>query len=354
MRDNEACAFGGSTGKMVSVHDVARRAGVSSTTAKRAIRTPHLLAPETLRRVQEAVAALEYEPNQTAGALRRGHSSSIGLMVGNIVEPFFAELTRSVAHAVRNHGYALLVGDNEYQSEIELPLLRMFTGHRVTGLILRSAFGVPPLDYLLRMQERGTFVIEIDYTFPNSPFGHVLLDNAAAVEDGVRHLHGLGHTRIAALAAHDPLRNPEERSLAFPEAMRKLGLMVPAEYCRLINLLDDGAAYHFTTDLMRLPEPPTAIFALTGNQGMGAFRALRDLGLRIPDDISLLTFDNYSWTSLVEPALDVIEQPVKEMGTLAVTELVRAINAGDPRSISRQRLPARLIRRGSCASPKAT
>jgi LacI family transcriptional regulator len=338
---------------MVSVLDVARRAGVSPTTAKRAIRTPHLLAPQTLRRVQEAIATLEYEPNQTAGALRRGHSATIGLMVGNIVEPFFAQLTRSVARALRGKGYALIIADNEYQTEIELPQLRMFAGHRVAGLILRSAFGEPPRDYLRRLQEHGTFIIEIDYAFADSPFGHVLLDNRAAVEDGVRFLHGLGHRRIAALAAYDPLLNPEERSLAFPEALAAVGLAERPEYRQVLSLLDDGAAYRFTRQLMALPEPPTALFALTGNQCMGAFQALRDLDLRIPGDVSLLTFDNYPWTRLVDPPIDVIEQPVDAMGVAAVEALVAAIERGDPAAIPRRRLPGTFIRRGSCAAPPA-
>jgi LacI family transcriptional regulator len=339
---------------MVSVHDVARKAGVSSTTAKRAIRSPEALAPETLTRVQKAIADLGYEPNHTAGALRRGYSSTIGLMVGNIVEPFFAQLTRSIARETRAKGFALVVADNEYRPDLELSQLQMLSGHRVAGLILRSAFGEPPLDYLLRMRERGTHIIEIDYAFSTSPFGHVLLDNRGAVEAGVRYLHDLGHTRIAALAAYDPVLNPEERSLAFPGALASVGLSENAEYRRVLSLLDDNAAYQLTMDLMRLPDRPTALFALTGNQAMGAFQALRDLGLRIPEDISLLTFDNYPWTSLVQPALDVIEQPVDAMGSAAVRELIQAIEGGGATEMPRLRLPGKFIRRGSCAPPPSS
>lgn len=335
---------------MVSVHDVARRAGVSATTAKRAIRAPHLLAPDTLKRVEKAVDELHYEPNQTAGALRRGRSAAIGLMVGNIVEPFFAELTRSIAKAVRNRGYALLVADNEYQSDVELLHLRTFAGHRVAGLILRSAFGRPHLEYLERMQSRGTAIIEIDYTFPGSPFSYVLLANDQAVRKAVGYLHDLGHRRIAALATYDPVQTPEERSHSFPEAMRELGLSVRPEYQRVISLSDSEATYALTRDLMALPEPPSALLALTGNQGIGAYRALRDAGLRVPTDVSLLTFDNYPWTSLVDPQIDVIQQPIDDMALAAVEALVDAIERGET-AVVRKRLPATLIRRGSCVPP---
>ncbi len=334
---------------MVTIHDVARHAGVSATTAKRAIRAPHLLAPDTLLRVKRSVDELRYEPNHTAGALRRGRSDTIGLMVGNIVEPFFAHLTRVVAREVRSRGYALLVADNEYRSDIELQHLKIFVGQRAAGIILRSGFGTPNLDYLEQMAARGTAIVQVDYFFPDSPFGHVMLANTQAVREGVTYLHGLGHRRIAALATYDAIQTPEERSQAFPEALAAVGLSVPDDYRGVVSLADDEAVYRLTTRLMGLAQPPTALFALTGNQGMSAYRALRDIGLRVPTDVSLLTFDNYAWTSLVDPQVDVIEQPVEEMGLAAVEAVIKGIEHGGP---VRKRFPGRLIRRGSCAPPK--
>jgi LacI family transcriptional regulator len=132
--------------------------------------------------------------------------------------------------------------------------------------------------------------------------------------------------------------------------MRDLGLPVYPEYQRVVSLSDDDAAYHLTRDLMALPEPPTALFALTGNQGIEAYRALRDAGLRVPTDVSLITFDNYPWTSLVDPQIDVIDQPTDEMALTAVEAIVDAIER-DSTATVRKRLPATLIRRGSCAPP---
>jgi LacI family transcriptional regulator len=334
---------------VANIHDVARLAGVSATTAKRAIREPHLLAPETLERVRRAVESLHYEPDQIASALRRGHNRTVGLIIGSIVEPFFATLTRAIGNAVHERGYNLIVADSEYEAGLELQHLKEFSGYRVAGLILRAGYGEPNLDYLERMQKRGTAIVEIDHVYPSSPFSQVMLDNRACVFESVHHLYALGHRRIAALGAYHPRINPEERSQTFVEALRSVGLEPRQDYTRVIRFTQ-REAYELSHYLLSLEEPPTALFALTGSVAIGAFRAIRERGLRVPEDVSLLAFDNYEWTALVEPGIDVIEQPVHAMGLAAVETLFRTID-GSTGSVVRQRFAGTLIRRGSCAPP---
>ena len=336
---------------MPSILDVAKLAGVSPTTAKRAVREPEKLTAQTLERVRDAINRLNYEPDQTAGALRRGHSNTIGLLVGNIIEPFFAALVRRVAREVRAHGKALMIADSEYDTALELEHLRMFHGQRVGALIIRSAFGAGNLDYLKKMHAQGTYILEIDHFLAGSPFSHVMLDNAAGVLEGVSYLHGLGHRRIAALSTYHPQKLQDERARAFPEIMHSLGLSVPRSYQSLSEISEE-AAYRRTLELMRLKTPPTAIFALTGTEGAGAFRALGELGCRIPEDVSLLTWDDYSWTSLVDPPVDAIVQPVEEMGLEAANAVLTALRDRRPDRVIRKRFPARLLRRGSCGPPK--
>lgn len=330
--------------------DVAKAAGVSDATVKRAFRAPHLLAPETLARVLSAADALKYVPNQTAGGLRRGRNYSIGLMVGSILEPFFASIIRVITQEARATGYGVLVADNEYRGALELSNLELFYGHRVAGLITRSAYGQSNLDYLSTMAAAGTQVCEIDYYYPDSPFSRVVLDNRRCVNSTVAYLHELGHRRIAALGTYDRVINPDERSMMFPEAMAQRGLAIPDAYRRVIALTE-AEAYDLTLYLMRLDEPPTALFALNGSGSIGAFRALRELGLEIPHDVSLVGFDNYRWTSLVEPAIDVIEQPTEEMGKAAARIVISAIEAPETAASVRQVFPGRLLKRGSCAPP---
>ena len=272
------------------------------------------------------------------------------MIVGSIVQPFFALLTRAVGQVVHEHGYTFILADSQYRSDLELELVRNFHGNRVAGIILRSGYGDSNVPYLRRIQQSGIRIVEVDHIYPESPFAHVMLDGAGAVETGVRHLRSLGHTRIAAVRDHHPVINPDERSAAFPAIMAEAGLALPDAYRHAIPPVEDEA-YRATKQIMALPNPPTALFALNGSMGVGTYRALKDLGVRIPDDVSLLAFDNYPWTSLVAPGIDVLEQPIEEMGRAAANILFGAIGR-DEVATERRRFQARLIVRGSCAAPR--
>lgn len=336
---------------MPTINDVAALAGVSATTAKRVLREPERVAPATLERVRKAIDELHYVPDERAGALRRGRNRSVGLILASVVEPFFASLMRVVSHTLRQHGYTALVAESEYESELELQSLKLFHGNRVSGLIIRPGYGSPNLDYLLRMRDHGTHIVEIDYHYPDSPFSWIMLDNPRCIREGVRYLHDLGHRRIAALGSYDPIINPEDRSRTFPQAMQELGLEVPDEYRRVIRLTENDA-YRLTHDLMRLDNPPTALFGLNGSSTLGAFLALQELGLRIPHDVSLLSFDDYTWMQVVRPQIDVFAQPVDDMGRLAARLVVSEVEQGGEPQIKHNVFPGELLKRGSCAAPR--
>jgi LacI family transcriptional regulator len=335
---------------VATIHDVAKHAGVSTTTAKRAIREPAKLAPDTLRRVQHAITELHYETDQVASALRSGHTTTIGLVIGSIVEPFFAELTRTIVHDVRERGYALVMADNEYRDDLEAAQLRTFSGHRVAGLIVRSANGAGNLDYLLRLARRGMAIVEVDYFTPSSPLPHVMLDNPGAIDRGVDHLVAYGHRRIASLSSFHRVRNPDERVQAFPKALARHGLPLPPAYLHPVSPTETYG-YQVTRALMDLPDPPTAIFATTGSMATGAYRALKQLGLHVPTDVSLLAFDDYPWMELVEPGIDTLAQPVEAMAHATVRLLFDQIRLGRAAAVERLRFPATLIVRGSVAPP---
>ena len=334
---------------MATIEDVAKLAGVSPTTAKRAIRQPELLAPETLERVQNAVLALQYEPDLVAGALRRGRNKTIGLMVGDILEPIFAQFTRIIGEEVRKRGYSLLLADDEYDAEIELNNLKLFYGHRISGLIIRPAYA-SNYDYLRRLESRGVSIVELDYTQPQSPFSYIMLRNEEASFEAVKYLYELGHRRIAYVGRAEPADYPEERFTGFLKAVEHFELKLPESYLTPLAKFNEQLAFERTHYLLSLPEPPTALFAYNGTHTLSAYRAIRERGLRIPEDISLLGFDNYAWMSLVSPPIDVLEQPVEDMAFAAIDVVLSKI-AGNT-DLVRKRFPATLIKRGSCGAPK--
>jgi LacI family transcriptional regulator len=334
---------------VATIEDVAKLAGVSPTTAKRAIRQPELLAANTLAQVQKAVATLQYEPDLVAGALRRGHNKTIGLMVGDILEPIFAQFTRIIGQEVRKQGYSLLLADDEYNAEIELNSLKMFYGHRIGGLIIRPAYA-SNYDYLKSLEGRGVAIVEIDYTQDKSPFSYIMLDNEAAAFEAVKYLYDLGHRRIAYVGRAALEEYPEERFTGFMKALQKYKLNPPKSYLAPLPNYTEELAYQRTLELLKLPEPPTAIFAFNGTCTLSAYRAIKEKGLKIPKDISLLGFDNTPWTNLVTPGIDLLEQPVQEMALAAVNAVIAKIEGQT--ELVRKRFPATLIQRGSCAAPK--
>jgi LacI family transcriptional regulator len=335
---------------VATIQDVAQLAGVSTTTAKRAIHEPEKLAAATLARVRRAIESLEYEPDQLASALRSGRTTTLGLVIGSIVEPFFAELTRTIVHDARGLGYSVIIADNEYRTDVEAAHLRTFYGNRVAGMIVRSAFGDGNVEYLLRMLRGGVAVVEVDYFVPDSPLPHVMLDNAGAVNAGVDHLVAHGHRRIAALSSYDPVLNPDERVRAFPDAMARNGLAIPDHY-QHPAAPTEWDAHAVALAVMQLPDPPTALFATTGSTARGAYRALKALGLRVPEDVSLLAFDDYPWMEMVSPGIDTLAQPVEAMGRAAVRLLFNQIRTGGDAPVERLRFPAEMIVRGSVVAP---
>jgi LacI family transcriptional regulator len=335
---------------VATIEDVAKLAGVSATTAKRAIRQPELLAPDTLAQVQKAITTLQYEPDLVAGALRRGRNKTIGLMVGDILEPVFAQFTRIIGQEVRRRGYSLLLADDEYDATIELNSLKMFYGHRIGGLIIRPAYA-SNYDYLKRLESRGVAIVEIDYTQHNSPFSFIMLDNETAAFEAVSYLHGLGHRRIAYIGRAALSEYPEERFTGFMKAVEHFKLQLPETYLEPLPTYTEELAFERTMRLLDLPKPPTALFAFNGTCTLSSYRAIREKGLRIPKDVSLLGFDNYPWTNLVNPPIDVFEQPIEAMA-LGAVEAVLAKIEGQTELI-RKRFPAKLIKRGSCTAPAA-
>ena len=266
------------------------------------------------------------------------------------MEPFFGDLARSIARHLRNSKPNLIVTENEYDSTIELEELRQLYSQRIGALIIRRGYGEASAEYLSRLQDRGVYILEVDYRGVNSPYDSVMLDNEGSVRMGVNYLADLGHTRIAALSKYDRSRHPETRSFYFPQSDEGKETPLPDEYQRMAALVKKQP-HQLTHELMRLPVPPTALFCVTGTQTAGAYRALRELGLQVGTDISLLGFYNHSWTTLVTPGIHVIEQPTAEMGNEAARIVLDVIQNGPPSEPISLRFPGRLIKRGSCVPP---
>ncbi|GGJ36118.1 LacI family DNA-binding transcriptional regulator [Deinococcus roseus] len=334
---------------MTNIKAVAKRAGVSPSTAKRAINEPEKLSPALLHRVLQAIKELDYEPDLTARALRQGHTLNVGFLVPDLVEPFSAQLAQEVSVRLQHTPHILLLANSSHQPDLERHNLKRFSGQRISALIIRPSYGSGNLDYLLKMKDKGTYIIEVDHHLPDSPFDHVMLDHEQAIRLGLDHLTALGHTRIACLSTPSREGLLAGRTLMFEREMAARGIPVPPLY-REINRHSTEDAYRFTRHLLGLPDPPTALFVLGGLELLGVHQGIQDAGLSVPGDISLLAFDEDAWTSRMKPGIDGIEQPVGMIGETLVRQVLK--NTPAPVEPLQLKLPGRLIQRGSCAPPR--
>jgi LacI family fructose operon transcriptional repressor len=322
----------------VSIKDVAQAAGVSPATVSRALgRGP--ISADLRAQVMQAVQATGYRPNLAARRLRSQDSGTVGLVIADIGNPFFTGVARAVEQVAYEAGLRVILCNTDRQAEREESYLRLMLQERVTGLVL-----APTRRTAARLAEMSLDVptVLIDRAGPPGLFDSVLLDNAAATAALVDHLVDSGHRRIAGMFGASS-GTGIEREAGFRAAMARHGLVPEAA---LLPTEQSPAAA--AAALLQAPSRPDALLASNSLMLMGALRATRELGLRVPGDVALAGFDNEPWTELVEPGLTVIEQPLAEIGRVAMALLFDRLRL--PASpVRRVMLSGRLLRRGSTA-----
>jgi LacI family transcriptional regulator len=328
-----------------TIADVARRAGVSTATVSRVLAGLGGARPETQRRVLEAAQALDYRPSEIARALKRRSTQTFGLIVTDIENPYFPQLVRSVEDAARAEGYAILLCNAADDPDREAFYLDLLVERRVDGLIIAaSSLGVRHLEWLTAPRLP---VVLVNTAAPDVHLPSIMSDNGAGGRLAAEHLLGLGHRRFGYLMA--PPRNVDapDRLAGVRQALKAAGLGEGAPTVTTGAPLVGGGEAAMLEMLDRDPRI-TAVVAYNDLMAIGALRAVRQRGLCVPDDISVVGFDDVAFAAYVDPPLTTIAQGTVEMGRWAVAQLARWLRAGapDPTATSIQ-LPVRLVVRGS-------
>ncbi|MGA5323747.1 LacI family DNA-binding transcriptional regulator [Streptomyces seoulensis] len=330
---------------MASIKDVAAAAGVSVATVSRVLNAHPSVSADARSRVLAAVAALGYRPNAVARSLRTDQTHALGLVIGDVLNPYFTELARSVEEAARALGYSVIIGNADERPDLQDHHVRTLLDRRIDGLLVSPAPGDSPL--LLDAARAGTPVVFVDRWIPGAEVPVVRADGRRAVRDLVAHLHLLGHRRLAIIAGPAGTTTGSERVAAFRDALAAYGLPLTDE---LIGHGDFQAASgrRVTEGFLDLPEPPDAVFAADNLMALGALDAIRARGLRMPDDIALAVFDDIPWFVHTDPPITAIAQPTGDLGRAAVRALVDRIEGRTAESVT---LDARLVVRRSCGAP---
>ena len=308
---------------MATIREVAESAGVSYATVSHVINNTRWVSQETRERVLAAMDALNYRPNALARSLRQGKTNTIGLILPDSANPFFAEISRSIEDEAFKRGYSVFLCNTELDTERELFYVDVLSNKQVDGIIFVAAGDqADSLDFLLR---RKMPVVMIDRNVPNVELDAVLTDNQHGGFLATRHLLELGHTRIACIAGPSSITPSAERIIGYRKALKAAG--IPYDE-RLVMCGDyhSQSGMDITHALLKLNPRPTAIFALNDLMAIGALRAAAEAGCSVPKDLAVVGYDDLEIAHFTNPPLTTIAQPKKEIGAQAVRLLVDRIS----------------------------
>lgn len=334
-----------------TLHDVARLAGVSTSTAARALAGTGRVAEDTRLRVTDAANRLAYVPNAFARGLRTQATKLIGVLIADLGNTFYAEVAAGAERVLRARGYRMLLADSDGgRADVEVSAVDTFQSMRIDGLIITpSMAGTGVLETLAR---NGTPVVEVDHSTSDGCCDLVIVDNEHGAYLATRHLIELGHHDIGLVVGESEYLSGSGRLAGYREALHEAGL-------ELVESLIARTSYHpaDSSDVARVliarhPEM-TAVFATNGPLALGVFLVLREQRIRIPRDMSLVAFDDADWMAVAKPGITTVSQPSREIGRVAATMLLDRLEGNLLGRAEVRRLPTRLVRRGSTAPPRA-
>ena len=340
-----------------TIGDVARLAGVSTSSVSNLLNGRSArMRPATRDRIQKAIVQLGYTPNQAARQLKTGHSSIIGLIVPSVANPFFGLFARHVEEAALSHGYQVLLGNSDRDPRRECNYAEELWGSGVRGIIFGTSLGhYRHLDELI---SKGMHIIAFDQSKEPDlagPIDCIGVDNIQATRLLTKHIMALGHRRIGFVSGPISTVSRKDRLLGYRQSLEE----GKVEYDP--RLVWEGVSDNFgdtstiklgrqgAHDLLSLQDPPTAIIAINDMYAFGVYAGARDLGISIPDEVSVAGIDNLPLTEIVVPALTTIQQPIKEIALLAVRRLIDKIEGPQDVAPTHQILPPELIVRASTA-----
>ncbi len=328
---------------MVTIKDVARESGVAISTVSNVLNDVGNVSQETAKRVLETVERLKYVPNVNAKYLKTNKKNTIGLFVSSVQGDFYRQLVQAVHLQCKINGYILnIYVSNENTSE---EIYSMIIGSGVEGAIIMND-GIGD-NYIDRLERLNMPIVFIDRVYSSERISSVTIDNGFGVTQALEYLVKLGHRKIGYFHGVDNF-DEKARFKAFTETMERFGLPVEEKYM-LNGFFEEAVAYsEMYKLLMRGGELPDAFFCANDEMAEGCIRAMTAMGIRVPEQISVVGFDDSILAPLYRPALTTVHAPVVELGSKSATEVIRLVrHEGDDSGISVKLKPS-LVTRDSC------
>lgn len=329
---------------MATIKDVAAKAGVSIGTVSNVVTGNRFVSSQTTGRVREAMTELGFSPNGVASSLRSRRTRTIGLIVPDNANPFFAEIARAIEQANTAVGFGLMLCNTQRSPELAAASVRLLVEKRVDGIILAAATDAETLRPAVAA---GVPIVLVDSDVPGVRADAVFVDHGLGGELAARHLFELGHREIACITGFPTRACSRERLAGFRAVLHRVGVALPdARVAESDFHADTG--YRATLALLDRDPAITAIFAVNDLAALGTIRACHDRGRAVPDRVSVIGFDDIGLADLMSPRLSTIRQPISEIGRLAI-EVLAARLADPARAEQRSVLPVELVARESTA-----
>lgn len=330
---------------IVTIREVAERAGVSTSTVSHVVNETRYVSPAIHVRVRQAMAELGYQPNALARSLRVKRSQTLGMLVPDIANPFFAEIVRAIEEVAFQAGYSLFLCSSEGDLAKERLFANVLVEKQVDGIVFVAAGA--SVDVVERLVARAVPMVLIDRELPGVQVDVVLADNLAGGKNATAHLAELGHRRIACITGPSELTLSAQRVIGYRATLQEYAI-APDETLVRRGSFDFASGLCLTQTLLDLPNRPTAIFACNDVMAIGAMHAVLTAGLRVPEEISVIGFDDVPVAPYTNPPLTTIAQPIAGFGQTAIQMLLARI-ADKDLPAQRQTLPMHLIIRASTA-----
>jgi len=308
--------------------DVAKRAKVSIATVSRVLSGQQSVAPELTARVMEAVKELEYEPNFTAQNLRRNESRTLVIVTPNITNPYYANIIAGIAKGSQERGYSTFLFNTEGKRKMEEQILDRLKKHQADGAILLAAeLGS---DWIYEYAKEYP-VVQCSEFDPKYPIPRVCVDNYKATQDLMEYLISLGHTRIGTISIENRFHSTATRLQGYKDSLTKAGIAVTDDYIRATQGYTFKMGFASARSLLAQEKRPTALFCVSDMLALGAIAGAREMGFRVPEDVTVVGFDDVEYTTMFHPYITTVVQPCFQIGYTAV-ELVCGL-------IQRQEVP---------------
>lgn len=333
-------------GRRATIKDVAERAGVSRSTASRALTGHGYVAAPVKNRVNAAARELRYVPDAMARHLKQQTSTTIGLIVSDLRNPFYAELAAGAGQAARAAGYTMFLADDSGLADGEARSARTLVELRVAGVIVTPVSA----DISTYLRRHAVPVVEVDRQFAEGICDAVVVDNRSGALRVTKHLIDQGHHRIALMIDETDWTTGRDRYLGYQAALSAAEISLDPALVVATGWSVE-AARMASCELLRSQDRPTAIFTANNVLAEGAYRAVAELDMAIPDDVSLVSFDDAPWMSMVRPGITAVAQDASALGEAAVARLLGRIASPDAPATTVV-LSAQVLARGSTGAPR--